>query len=86
MPEGLDLVELQHQPRVSRCFRYPLHRKDIHEFRIGGRTQDHYTAKPLVHSIGPRNWLVAIRAAAEGDIREVLAAQPSPDDVPPGFR
>jgi hypothetical protein len=47
MLDDLDLAALQRQPRVSRYFRYPLHRRDFHELRVEDRPRGHYAAKPL---------------------------------------
>jgi len=54
MLDELDLAELQRQPRVSRYFRYPLHRRDFHEFRVGDRLGGHYAAKPLYARLTPK--------------------------------
>ena len=125
MLDDIDLADLQRQPRVSRYFRYRLHRRDFHELGLKDRPLGHYAAKPLyarltpqgrvdrssgysgevaalfvpreattpdaarlilarmdprrvAHPGGRRNWR-AIRAAAEGGIREVLETG-RPDD------
>jgi hypothetical protein len=53
MLDDLDLGELQRQPRVSRYFRYPLHRGDFHELRIADQPRGHYAAKPLYARLTP---------------------------------
>jgi hypothetical protein len=47
MLDDLDLDELRRVRRVSYYFRYPLHRRDFHEFRVRGGVRGHYAAKPL---------------------------------------
>lgn len=54
MLDDLDLVELQRQPRVSRYFRYPLHRRDFHELCVEDRPRGHYAAKPLYARLTPQ--------------------------------
>ncbi|MVT64879.1 hypothetical protein GPL21_07135 [Bradyrhizobium pachyrhizi] len=47
MLDDFDLDELCRNPEVSYYFRYRLHRRDFHEFRLQDRVRGHYAAKPL---------------------------------------
>ena len=50
MIDDLDLDELRKSRRIGYYFRYPLHRNNFHDLRIGNRVYGHYTAKPLYGS------------------------------------
>ena len=47
MIDDLDLDKLRKTRRIGYYFRYPLHRNNFHELKIGDLTYGHYTAKPL---------------------------------------
>ncbi len=47
MIDDLDLDKLRKTRRIGYYFRYPLHRNNFHEVKIGDHIYGHYTAKPL---------------------------------------
>lgn len=53
MIEDIDLDMLRRVPRISYYFRYPLHRSDFHDLKVGGSLRGHYTAKPLYGRLTP---------------------------------
>lgn len=53
MIDAIDLEELRKTRRIGYYFRYPLHRKDFHDLKIGNNIQGHYAAKPLYGSLTP---------------------------------
>jgi len=47
MIDNIKISELRKIQRIGYYFRYPLHRKDFHDFKMSGRIHGHYAAKPL---------------------------------------
>ena len=94
MLDDLDLAALQRQPRFSRYFRYPLHRRGYHELRIEDRPRGHYAAKPLYARLTPQGKvdrssgysgeiaaLFVPREAVRPDEAEVILAHMDPHSV-----
>ena len=53
MIDDLDLDELRKSRRIGYYFRYPLHRNNFHDLRIGKQLYGHYAAKPLYGKLTP---------------------------------
>lgn len=67
MIDDIDLNELRKTRYIGYYFRYPLHRKDFHEFKIEDNIRGHYTAKPLYGRLTPKG-RVDKSAGFNGDI------------------
>ena len=82
MIDDLDLDELRKTPRIGYYFRYPMHRDNFHDLKIGDRIYGHYTAKPLYGQLTPEG-RVDKSAGFNGDVAVLyvpLEAK-TPDEV-----
>ncbi|MBO9617846.1 MAG: hypothetical protein J7539_02325 [Niabella sp.] len=67
MIDDLNLDQLRKAGRIGYYFRYPLHRNNFHELRIGDQLWGHFTAKPLYGRLTPEG-RVDRSAGFNGDV------------------
>lgn len=82
MIDDLNLDALRKLRRIGYYFRYPLHRDNFHDLRIGDHLYGHYTAKPLYGRLTGEG-RVDKSAGFNGDVAVLFAplAVNAPDDV-----
>ncbi|HMR82983.1 MAG TPA: hypothetical protein PKE30_07625 [Niabella sp.] len=82
MIDDLNLDELRKTHRIGYYFRYPLHRSNFHDLKIGDDVCGHYTAKPLYGLLTPEG-RVDKSGGFNGDVAVLFVPLNAmvPDDV-----